>query len=57
LSFVDLIWNRITYKLAINWQNFARVRLLRFYNTALTVSTTIKYGKQTILGIDWRNIR
>jgi len=27
LSFVSLSCRRITYKLAINWQNFARVRL------------------------------
>jgi len=27
LSFVSLSWSRTTYKLAINWQNFARVRL------------------------------
>jgi len=27
LSFVSLSWIRITDKLAINWQNFARVRL------------------------------
>jgi len=27
LSFVSLSWSIITDKLAINWQNFARVRL------------------------------
>jgi len=27
LSFVGLSWSRITDKLAINWQNFARVQL------------------------------
>jgi len=27
LSFVSLSWSKITDKLAINWQNFARVRI------------------------------
>jgi len=27
LNFDSLHWRRIIYKIAINWQNFARVRL------------------------------
>jgi len=42
LRFVSLSWGRITDKLAINWQNFARVRLRFKFAFIVLIYTSTK---------------
>jgi len=46
LSFISLSWSRITDKLAINWQNFARVRLQLKFAFNLLLIVFLNYFKK-----------